>query len=135
MINLMIDTSEETNGGRTAEEIIETIDFSDWNFYPTENEELKTALSNIIRSEIAEGFRNTLRSDPPEIEFRDGNISVKINVGSNWNDGNVYFAASLTEMVDDFIEFADLCDDANEAKLSLANRLRICAEKLEQAVG
>jgi len=136
MPNLKIDLSEDTNGARDEQGVLNTIDFSDW-YFDFASDELRTALTNILRKEIAEAFRNTVQSDPPDIEFvSDGaSIYVSINIGSNWNDGRIWFTASIEEMIDEYIErtHRDEMDGGDDAKLALAKCLRACAVKLEKA--
>src|SRR5215831_19498705 len=128
-VNLKIDRSDYFNSGRTESDILATIDFADWDFYPETCDELKVALGKIIRHEMAEAFRNTIRSDPPDIEFCGTDIVISINIGSNWNDGRIWFTASLMEMIDDYIR----CYDGKEIKIELAKCLRDCANKLDNS--
>ena len=136
-VNLKIDRSERTNGRRTEEKIIASIDLSDWHFYPEQEEDFNTATENLIRKVAAEAMRNVLTEFPPAIEFSAGgaSIMVDINFGSNQNDGWIYFRASIEEMIDDLIERShrDTMTGGDEAKTELANCLLRCASKLKEA--
>ena len=139
MIDLKIDRSDDTNGGRTEDEVLRTIDFADWDFRPEENAPLRKALADAVRSEVAEAIRNTWKWDPPKIEFvSDGeNIFVTMNIGSNWNDGHIWWIASIGDMIDDYLYCTnpDDMDGSDEARIELAKTLRASAAKLEAAVG
>jgi hypothetical protein len=137
-VNLKIELSEYTNGNKEEKEILDGIDFSDWHFYPSEDKNLMLALQDAVRKEMAESIRNTLQSDPPTIEFHnDGTkLWVTINVGADRNDGNVWFVASINEMIADFIErtHRGWMDGGDEAKADLAKCLRACASNLDRAI-
>lgn len=105
-VDLKIDLGESTNGARTEEGVLATIDFSDWYFCPEQDGDFNRAAEELIRKAAAEAVRNVLQSDPPAVAFEtDGaNVMVDINFGSNWNDGRIWFIASIEEMVDDLIK-------------------------------
>ena len=52
-IKLKIDLSEGTNGGGTegdpssVDDVLATIDFSDWHFYPQQDDDFNQALENV----------------------------------------------------------------------------------------
>jgi hypothetical protein len=139
MTALKIEVSEGTNFGKTAEEVLHTIDFSGWSLYPEQNAELMKALNNFAQSAMAEAIRNTWQWDHPEITFEsDGvNIFVSMNIGSSCNDGRIWFSASISEMIDDYLWCTNPSQMAggDEARTELAKTLRDCASKLEAAVG
>lgn len=145
MVDLKIDLSEGANGfvgeregvggPRDEQAVLGTIDFSNWYFCPERSTELMAVLETVIRKSTAEAFRNVLQSDPPHVVFEGDDVSVTINVGSYWNDGRVWFVASIGEMIDEYIEHTDCAQmtGGHEAKLELAKCLRSCALKLETA--
>jgi hypothetical protein len=138
-IALKIDLSESTNGARTEEGVLATIDFSDWYFYPEQDDDFNRAVEKLIRKTAAEAVRNVLQSDPPAVGFEiDGaSVMVDINFGSSWNDGRIWFIASIDEMIDDYLWCTNPndMDGGDEARTELAKTLRDCAAKLEAAVG
>jgi hypothetical protein len=139
MTALKIELSEFSNGSTNEQEILDTIDFADWDFYPEQDDELKIALTNVVRRQISDGFRATLKNYwPPDIEFStDGvNIMVSFNLGSNRNDGLIYFVGSIEDMIVDFIEQTnpEQMDGGSNARVELLKRLRTCISKLRTAL-
>ena len=136
-VDLKIDLRESTNGARDKQGVLATIDFSDWHFYPGETAGFNEMLESLIRTTISEAVRNSLQSYPPNIEFEtDGaSVIVSINLGSNWNDGWIYFNAAIEEMIDDLIERShrNQMEGGDDAKTELAQCLLRCAAKLKTA--
>jgi hypothetical protein len=136
-VDLKIATSEGMNHGHTAEAVLATIDFADWNFYPQQEDDFSKALEILIRKTVAEAVRNTLSWQPPTVEFESDGVSltVSINLGSSWNDGWLYFTANIVDLIDDFIWRTDPNQMAggDEARIELAKCLRLCARRIELA--
>ena len=127
MIDMKVIVNNRFNYGASVEEVLGTIDFSEWNF----------AIETEVRQAVSEAFRNTLDQEPPKVEFETDGVSVILSLqcGSSWNDGVIYFSASIPDMIANFIANTEpaVMYGGVEARTALAKCLHDCASKLGAA--
>lgn len=130
MIDMEIIINNKFNHGNTPEQVLNTIDFSEWTF--------AIDIESMVHKAVAEAFRNTLAEAPPAIEFASDGTSIDLSLqcGSNWNDGVIYFRAKISDMIGNFIANTDPADmdGGLDARTALAKCLRDCANKLDAVI-
>ena len=127
MIDMEIIINNRFNYGRTPKQVLNTIDFSEWIF----------DVEKAVQKAVSEAFRNALAQEPPGVEFDSDGVSVILSLqcGSSWNDGAIFFKASIPDMIANFIANTDPADmdGGLEARAALAKCLHDCASKLGAA--